>query len=250
MKTLSEIKVFDNIATLTKAFVEQLNMLLLKKDKQDFVTLALAGGTTPKALFIEISDKYNDQIDWSRVKIFWSDERCVPPASEDSNYKMTFDNLLKAVPVPEKNIFRIQGENEPENEANRYSEVVKKNVIRAGDTYRFDVIMLGLGNDGHTASIFPGNEGLFESKKLFATARHPETKQQRITMTGALINQSANIIFLVTGAAKAQILSEVVGKKAKPLHHPASLVQPENGKITWMVDREAAKYIDDNSLTN
>ncbi len=243
MNNQPEIIISENIAALTASFVDILNEHLQNKPTDEMVTLAVSGGSTPKALFQEIASQHKDQIEWKRIKIFWSDERCVHPDDKDSNYKMTREHLLDEVPLPEANIFRIHGENDPNQEIERYSRVVSQQVIKKNNNYTFDLIMLGLGTDGHTASVFPGNEKLFKSEKLFVVAEHPDTGQQRISMTGKLINHASSIIFLVTGAEKAAILSRVIDDKEKQMRYPASLVQPEDGELTWLVDTEAAKYL-------
>jgi len=243
MKKQAEIKISGNIEELTEEFVKLLQDQLHRKNDNEPVTFALSGGSTPKSLFREIGNHHKNQIDWSRIKFFWSDERCVPPNTEESNYKMACNNLLKKLPVPEKNIFRIHGENNPEEEAERYSKVARKHVGYSGNHLQFDIIMLGLGVDGHTASVFPGNEILFHSHSLFTSTKHPETGQKRITMTGKVINHASNVVFLVSGKSKAQILSEVLEPSFQTHPYPASLVRPENGKLTWLVDTEAAKYL-------
>lgn len=246
MNNKPEIIISENIAALTASFVDILNEHLQNKPTNEMVTLAVSGGSTPQALFQEIVLQHKGQIDWKRIKIFWSDERCVHPDANDSNYKMAREHLLDKVPVPEENIFRIHGENDPGHEAGRYSRVVRQQVQKKNNNYTFDLVMLGLGTDGHTASIFPGNEKLFESNKFFVVAEHPDTGQQRISMTGKLINHACDIVFLVTGAKKAAILRNVIDEGEKQLLYPASFVQPENGKVTWLVDSEAAKYLKKN----
>lgn len=243
MNNKPEIIISENIAALTASFVDILNEHLQNKPTDEMVTLAVSGGSTPKALFQEIVLQHKNQIDWKRIKIFWSDERCVQPDANDSNYKMTRAYLLDKVPLPEENIFRIHGENDPKYEEERYSRVVRQQVQKKNNNYTFDLMMLGLGTDGHTASIFPGNEKLFKSEKLFVVAEHPDTGQQRISMTGKLINHASSIVFLVTGAKKATILRNITDEREEQTLYPASLVQPEDGKLIWLVDTEAAKYL-------
>ncbi len=181
------------------------------------------------------------------MKIFFGDERCVPPDSEESNYKMANESLFKNISIPKENIFRIKGENDPIKETKRYEEVLKSNLLSLNGIPQFDLILLGLGEDGHTASIFPNQVNLFYSARLCEVAVHPQTKQKRITLTGKIINNAKHVVFLITGKNKANILSKIIDLNNSQGVYPASLVNPKNGKLTWFLDLEASKMFDNKS---
>jgi 6-phosphogluconolactonase len=233
------IKIFPSLDQLTDYFISRISDHLLSKKIDRFFSVALSGGSTPRAIFKLISDKYKNKIDWSKVLVFWSDERCVTPSDEQSNYRMAHETLLKNINIPELNIYRIHGENEPGAEAKRYSELVTRIIPLVNNIPRFDLIMLGLGEDGHTVSIFPYNIQLFNSDKLFEISEHPVTKQKRITATGRLINNAKEVYFIVTGSGKAEKVAQILQKKRGWQDLPASFVNPADGQLIWMMDKEA-----------
>jgi 6-phosphogluconolactonase len=234
------IKIFPSVVELADYFTSMISEHLATKEKEEYFSIALSGGSTPKAIFEIISEKYNNKIDWARVAIFWSDERCVPPSDHESNYRMTNKYLFKYLILPELNFCRIQGEDNPDTEAIRYAERVNYMLPHVNNIPQFDLIMLGLGEDGHTASIFPDNIGLFNSDKLFETSKHPVTGQVRITATGKLINNAKEVLFIVTGASKAEQVARIIHHKEGWEKLPASLVNPVDGKLVWLLDQEAA----------
>ena len=207
-------------------------------------TMVLSGGSTPKAVFSYLAKHFNKQIAWEKLRLFWGDERCVPPDDKESNYRMANESLLSHVPIPESNIFRIRGENHPQKEALAYEERVKQNVPMTDGMPVFDIFMLGMGEDGHTVSIFPDHLELFHSDKLFEVAVHPETGQQRITATGKLINHARSIVFLVTAEAKSTVVATILEKGKGREKFPASLVHPKNGELYWLLDEGAASKLD------
>ena len=198
-------------------------------------TIALSGGSTPKLLYQLLADPnepFRDQVPWSRIQFFWSDERHVPPDHPESNYRMANEAMLAHVPVLKENVHRVMGENpNVEEAADQYEQTVPQ---------RFDLILLGLGTDGHTASIFPGSEVLRETKRLVAAPWVEKQKSYRITMTLPLINNAASVVFLVSGAEKAEIVNEVL---QGPKRYPAQEVRPINGELILMLDREAASKL-------
>lgn len=226
------IKVFSNSEELARGaaeyFVERSAEAVAQKG---FFTVALSGGSTPKALYQLLADTgepFRAQIPWSQTHFFWSDERHVPPDHPDSNYRMTHEAMLSHVPVPESNIHRVHGE--------------KLNAGEAASEYEqtllpLDLILLGLGTDGHTASIFPGSEVLHETKRLVAAPWVEKLNTYRITMTLPLLNSGGSVLFLVSGADKAEIVKAVL---EGPKQYPAQFVQPTNGQLLWMLDRLAA----------
>jgi 6-phosphogluconolactonase len=206
------------------------------------LSIALSGGSTPKLLFSILADYYSAKVNWNDVHLFWGDERCVSPDDPESNYGVARKILFDKISLPAQNIFRIIGENDPLEEAERYSSVLKNNLALKNGWPVFDMLILGMGEDGHTASIFPGREDLFSSEELCAVATHPLSGQKRITMTGKVINNSQKIIFLVSGKKKAGILSDILAGK-NSVSYPAAMVKPVFGDLYWYVDWEAAERI-------
>ena len=231
------VKIFSSIEELADYFTEII---------KDNITIALSGGSTPKKIFKYIADNYHTDIKWNRLKFFFGDERCVPADSDESNYKMAKENLFEPVKINSENIFRIKGEGNPTEEAKRYSEVLKNNVSLNNGIPQFDLIMLGLGEDGHTASIFPNQIDLFHSNNFCEVAMHPESGQKRITLTGTVINNAKLIVFIVTGSNKSKIVAEILSNEKTKLIYPAALVNPFNGKLVWMLDINAAQLIERN----
>lgn len=224
---------------LTGFLVSRISDQLAAKAPEQYYSIALSGGSTPKGIFNLIAEKYQGRINWSRVTFFWGDERCVPPTDPVSNYRMTHENLLKPLTIPESNYFRIHGEDDPVAEAGRYSEKVKAMLPAANNLPQFDMILLGLGDDGHTASIFPYNISLLRSDKLFETSEHPVSRQMRITATGKLINNAKEVCFLVTGSGKAARVTQILQKKEGWEKLPASHIKPTYGRVIWLLDKEA-----------
>jgi len=239
------IQIFTSIDELSAAFAKRISDEILKTPKERFYSIALSGGSTPRAVFKFIAENYAEKINWSRLLVFWGDERCVPPDDDESNYKMAFESLLGYLTIPDLNIFRIQGENDPSVEAINYSEIVNKLLHHKNGIPQFDLFMLGLGEDGHTASIFPDQISLFDSVKLFEASRHPVSKQNRITATGKLINNSKQVCFLVTGESKAEKVAQIIEKKEGWELLPASLINPKEGELIWMLDEHSGRKLTD-----
>lgn len=205
------------------------------------LTVALSGGHTPKTFFEVLADQYRDSISWNNVVFFWGDERCVPPDNDESNYKMTKEALLSKIVIPEENIHRVKGEDPPHNEALRYAEEIKEFIpLSANGFPRFDWIFLGMGPDGHTASLFPGAPTLEEREKICVVATHPETGQKRISVTFPVLDNAKRVSFLVAGDSKAPVLKEIMESTGGPLPYPASMVSPEDGVLEWYLDKAAA----------
>jgi 6-phosphogluconolactonase len=209
-------------------------------------TIALSGGNTPKLLFSVMADQFAGQVSWKNVHFFWVDERCVPPDHLESNYGMTNEVFLRKIDIPMENIHRIRGEDNPGKEAERYSEEINEFTFQKNGFPFFNVMLLGLGEDGHTASIFPGNEKLFRSDEICVIAVHPRTGQKRITITGQVINNSPEIIFMVTGKNKSGIVKNIIGRGDDKKQFPASFVNPVQGKVVWYLDEEAAGSLPEN----
>lgn len=207
------------------------------------ITIALSGGTTPRILFRLIAEKYVRSLSWNHVHFFWGDERCVPPDDSDSNYGMTKELLLSKISIPEINIHRIFGENNPDIEAERYSGEIKRWTRSENNIPRFNIMILGMGDDGHVASIFPGNMELLKSPRVCEVALHPVSGQKRITLTGKVINNSERIIFLVTGRSKANILRAIFNREPISATFPATHISPARGDLIWMLDQMAGEDI-------
>jgi len=234
------VQIFKNIADLSEYFAALLANGVQNKPEGHFFSIALSGGGTPKAVFEYLANHFRDEIDWNKVQVFWSDERCVPPDSPESNYRMAKESLLDRVPVPAAQIFRIPGEADPAKMAVQYTETAHQNLIVSNGIPVFDLLMLGLGDDGHTASIFPHNLHLFHSNHPFEVAEHPQSGQQRITVTGKTINHANAVVFIATGAAKTEMVANVLAKRAGWEKLPAALVNPEAGRLIWLLDEAAA----------
>jgi 6-phosphogluconolactonase len=205
--------------------------------------LALSGGSTPKALYGLLAEQaMAKRLDWSRAAVFFGDERCVPPDHADSNFRMANETLIKPLKIPQDRVFRMHGEDEPDQAARRYEENLRKEFgVPAPAWPRFDLVLLGLGDDGHTASLFPGTPALSERKRLVVPNQAPQGARQRLTFTAPLINQARAVLFLVSGKSKAPALKAVLeGRTADPGKYPAKLILPEQGRLIWFLDRAAA----------
>ncbi len=239
----SEIKIFEDTNILaeqfTLEFITEINLLLKNKER---INIALPGGNTPKFFFQKLVS-FKEKFDWKKIFLFWGDERCVPPGDSESNFGMTKKYLLDHVEIPSENIKRIKGENNPIDETKRYSSVIKENLTEINGLPGFDIIILGLGEDGHTASIFPDQMELLSSNEICSVASHPVTKQKRITLTGKIINNSKEIFFLVTGRNKSFTVSEIINEKGNYLKYPAYYIKPFTRRAVWFLDNEAASYL-------
>ena len=208
--------------------------------KQDRFTIALSGGNTPKKLFqLLSSDKYKNKIDWSKLHIFWGDERFVPFDDERNNAKMAHEELLNHVPVDKKHIHIMQTMGpEPEESAVEYEKLLHNYFDNNPTT--FDLVTLGLGNDAHTLSLFPGYEVVAENKKWVSALYLKEQQMYRITLTTAVVNKAARVAFLVSGGDKAAALYHVLASEHEPYLYPAQAIQPFNGELYWFYDEAAS----------
>lgn len=202
--------------------------------------VALSGGSTPKSVFDVLARDHGKAIAWEKVHLYWGDERCVPPMDEQSNYRMTREHLISKIDIPAENVHRILGEEEPEGEAKRYAGLLAATLESWEGTPQFDLVILGLGDDGHTASIFPHQIGLWDAPGHCVVATHPESGQQRVSITGSVINAAKTVAFLVTGPSKAEKVKAIVGGKRGSEAYPASRVDPVSGNLLWFMDLDAA----------
>jgi 6-phosphogluconolactonase len=243
MTASTEVKIFTKPKKVAKRVAKQL-LKMTQRSPQPRFDVALSGGSTPKKLFKILSEKYKDTIPWERIHFWWGDERCVPPNDEESNFKMANDMLFSKIAIPQENIHPIKGEEDPENEAIRYAEEITANLNLRDGTPVFDMVLLGMGDDGHTASIFPGRLELIESEQICAVAEHPSNSQKRITLTGKVINNASLIFFLVTGKNKALRLSEIMNDDKAAQLLPAYHISPKFGKLVWYIDEAAYSKIE------
>lgn len=208
-------------------------------------TVALAGGTTPNAMYRLLASRYRDAVPWDAIDFFWGDERHVPPTHRDSNVRAAYDAMLGSVPTPPARVHRIRGElPDASDAATDYEQTLRREFASPpGKVPTFDLVLLGMGSDGHTASLFPGSEALLERERLVLAPWVDHLRSHRITLTLAVLNHATLVVFLVSGRAKADSLRDVVEGPDRPGQLPAQLVRPINGRSLWLVDREAATQL-------
>ncbi|MBI5074354.1 MAG: 6-phosphogluconolactonase [Nitrospirae bacterium] len=207
----------------------------------DRFSVALSGGSTPRQLFRILGSDYRNSIRWDSVHLFWTDERAVPPQHEQSNYRLAHDELISKVAIPYNNIHRIQGELAPSGAAKEYEKELRHH-FGDHDIPVFDLILLGLGQDGHTASLFPESEALLEKDHLVAPSYSKSADNWRVTLTLPVLNNAANIVFLIAGKSKVSIINEIFSRGRGHLY-PAGQINPAKGHITWLLDRESASEL-------
>ena len=213
-------------------------------------SVALAGGSTPRGLYQLLTQPpYESQIAWKRIRIFFGDERQVPPKHQESNFRMAQEAILSQVPIPPDQVFRIEGERSPEEAAIRYEGLLREQFgASIGHVPRFDLILLGMGGDGHTASLFPGTSAVRESQKLVAAPWVEKLQTHRVTLTPPVLNAAKHVMFLVSGQDKAKALQSVLEGKDNPAQYPAQIVQPTEGQVLWLVDADAASHLSERTL--
>jgi 6-phosphogluconolactonase len=209
--------------------------------------VALSGGSTPKSLYLLLANDaaLRAQVPWDKIHFFWGDERHVPPSHADSNYRMAHEALLASVPVPPAHIHRIAAEHpDADHVAAAYEQTLRKFFqTPAGQIPQFDLILLGMGPDGHTASLFPGTAALHERTRLVVANWVEKFNSYRLTFTLPLLNNAACVVFLVSGAEKAETLRLVLQADQQPAHFPSQLVHPTYGSLLWLIDRAAARLL-------
>lgn len=235
-----EVKVYQNkvkvAGEFSKYFVEK------AQTNQPF-HVALSGGSTPKIVFDVLAEEHSDKINWSNIHFYWGDERCVAPDDEESNYKMTVEHLISKINIPEENIHRIRGEENPQSEAKRYGKLLEDILPHELGLPQFDLVILGMGDDGHTASIFPHELKLWVSPDNCEVATHPDSGQKRVSLTGRVINNAKTVAFLVTGDSKAEKVKIIIDRDEDYLQYPASHVSPKTKDLIWFLDGEAAEQL-------
>jgi len=208
-------------------------------------TIALSGGSTPKSLFNLLATNARTVLPWDRMFFFWGDERHVPPTDPESNYRMAEETMLSKIPVAAGNVLRIAAENpDAAAAAEAYEQTLRKFfALEPGQFPRFDLILLGMGPDGHTASLFPDSAGLKEKSRLVIANWVEKFKTFRLSLTLPVLNASACVAFLVSGTDKAPALHAVLEGDGSGEQYPSKLVRPVDGKLIWLVDRAAASAL-------
>ena len=243
-----EIYIVTNTEALSRAaateFVDKATAAVHEKSS---FTVALSGGSTPKSLYTLLANdpSWRERIPWAQTYCFWGDERHVPPDHQDSNYRMAYDTMLSKVPIPSTNIHRIKSEYlDAEQVAQEYEQTLRGFFrLPVGQYPRFDLILLGLGPDAHTASLFPGTRALHEQRRLVVANWVGKFYAERITMTAPVLNNAACVVFLVSGEEKALPVKAVLEGRYEPSQLPAQLIQPHHGRLVWLMDHAAAHLL-------
>ncbi len=236
-------KVFDSTEMLVHgvagAVVEILNDAIVSRGVS---SIALSGGTTPKSVYeLLATPELSSRLRWPLVQMFWGDERCVPPHSLESNYNMVRKALLEKAPIPESNIHRMKGELPPDEGARLYEKELRAFLPMSRDYPQFDLMLLGLGEDGHTASLFPGTHAVNDQTKWVTNVYVDHLQSHRLTLTLPIINNSRTVMFIVSGERKSNILKQVL--EANEVRYPAQRVRPDQGTLLWMCDRESTRHL-------
>ena len=237
-----EVKIVPDSATLGRAAAQEFHHVAeAAVGERGRFSVALSGGNTPRSVYALLASQHKE-LPWDKIHIFFGDERHVPPDHPDSNFRMASESLLTKVPIPDKNVHRIRAELEAGPAAQDYEDQLRTFFhLIDHDWPRFDLVLLGLGDDGHTASLFPGTAALNERSRTVAANWVEKLQSFRVTLTFPVLNHAAEVIFLVSGDSKAQILSDVLRPGAKK--YPAQSVSPESGRLLWLVDKEAASLL-------
>jgi len=214
--------------------------------------IALAGGSTPRGLYrLLTGEPYRSEISWKHLRIFWGDERPVPPDHHESNFRMAEEALLSHVPVPAQQIFRIEGELPAEEAAARYEAVLREQFrLTPGQVPEFDLVLLGMGPDGHTASLFPGTPAVSESHKLVAAPWVEKFHTHRVTLTPPVLNAAKHVVFLVSGQDKATVLQAVLEGPSDHARYPAQGIHPTSGHLVWLINHDAAGLLRTDTMTS
>ncbi len=247
-RTEVEYRIYDGADALSRAAADH----FLRK-AQDAVAakgvarIAVSGGSTPKRTFELLAnpaEKYTSAMPWQQIELYWVDERTVPPDDKDSNYRMTREALLDKVPLKPENIFRIEGEFDPEQAAARYESAIRNHLrLEGAEGPRFDVLSLGMGDDGHTASLFPHTAAINEMIRIAVANQVPQKDTWRVTLTWPVINQAHDVFFLIAGKDKAQPVHDVLLGKYDPDVLPSQLIRPSNGRLLMLLDKDAAALL-------
>ncbi|MFQ5823126.1 MAG: 6-phosphogluconolactonase [bacterium] len=238
----SNIQIFATKSELVSAVTEEIiNTIEQNSQEKGICNIALAGGNTPREVYALLAVHHKSRVDWNRVHLFWGDERTVPQDHPDSNFSMVQQALLAHIAIPERNVHRIRGEMAPREAAAEYTAFLSKHFQEMPP--HFDLILLGVGEEGHTASLFPGTNALEELNQPVMAVFVPKLNTWRVTLTLPVLNAAREVVFLVAGSSKSNIVKRVMRVEQPTKALPASLVHPEKGTLHWMLDSEAAKLI-------
>jgi 6-phosphogluconolactonase len=240
---MSTTRIFDSTLELSKAAAEEFIKAAREAvEARGQFTVALTGGSSPLHLYQLLAQSpYRERVPWSQTYVFWGDERWVPLTDEKSNAKMAFENLLDLVPIPKDQIFPMYGEQKPEEFALYYESLLHRHLDEASGS--FDLILLGMGDDGHTASLFPGTAVLDEKSRWVQAYFLAPQEMYRITLTAPCINRARKIVFLTFGEKKADALYEVLQGEHNPQQYPSQLIKPKNGEVLWLIGKAAAQKL-------
>jgi 6-phosphogluconolactonase len=242
-----EIKIVADAMELNRAGADEfVSCAQASIHSQGRFSVALSGGSTPRSVYSLLAADQNipeKKLPWEKIFVFFGDERNVPPTDAESNYRMAQESLLSKVPIPEQNIFRVAGELDANTTATQYEQQLLSFFHLAPNEWpRFDLIMLGMGPDGHTASLFPGSPALQETQRKVVANWVEKFQSYRITFTFPVLNHAAEVMFLVSGESKAEVLNDILKNADKNLY-PCQRVQPESGRLLWIVDKAAARLL-------
>jgi len=235
------IRIFKDISELSQyaanSFVGIANQSIAERGR--FLT-ALSGGSTPMRLYELLGDLHRAKVDWTRAHFFWGDERCVPVNDAGNSYGQTKKVLFDKIAIPDENIHPVNSDLEPAAASIDYAQMLKQFAAPPLAWPRFDLVLLGMGDDGHTASLFPGSPVQADSPTRSVIAHYQGRPANRVTITQIVFNSARNIFFLVAGADKAETLFNVLNGEYKPDVYPAHRINPQNGQLSWLVDEAAA----------
>jgi len=240
-----DVRIFEDLDALSQAAADAFAVASTRSaGERGRFLVALSGGSTPIPLYRLLgAPPYVGQINWGTTQVFWGDERCVPVEDLENSYRQVHDILLGHVTVPPKNVHRVPSELEPEDAAAEYQRTLKEFASPPLDWPRFDLVLLGMGSDGHTASLFPGSEVAPTAPALAVTGNYEDRPARRVTLSPAVFNSARQVIFLVSGEGKAGVLKRVLYGKSEPEVLPAQRIRPLDGSLIWMVDRAAASQL-------
>jgi 6-phosphogluconolactonase len=238
-----EISVLPDAAALAEAGAREFSRAASDAlDDRGIFRVVLAGGSTPRALYTRLTRApFRRSIRWDRVRFFFGDERCVPPDHERSNYRMARETLFDPLKIPARHVLRMKGEEDPTRAAREYERAIRRQF--SGRPARFDLILLGLGHDGHTASLFPSTAALAERRRLVAANSVPKFSEWRLTLTFRALNAARRVVFLVSGSEKAGVAAKILNKRRGYRDLPASAVSPRRGTLLWLLDEAAASKL-------
>jgi 6-phosphogluconolactonase len=243
-----DVRIFKDLELLSLAAVQFFSdrSVLAIKERGRFLAV-LNGGSTPKRLLQLLAADQRQRIEWEKTHIFWGDERCVPPDDEESSYGLARKLLLNTVNIPEGNVHRIRGELGPVEASKDYTRVLKQFSVPKSQWPRFDLVLLGMGEDGHTASLFPGSPVKTSEPVLAVTAHYQDRPAERVTLTPLVFNSARLVLFMVSGENKATTLSKVFSGPNQPELYPVQRIDPKDGESIWLVDEEAAGKLSERS---